>query len=225
MPAEDGMEVETDTEELRELRRDLLGMTLPEKLGVERERFAGRTSGAARPDPNPFIARNYDLCISCFRCTRICGEVEVDHAIAPAGRGFDTRIATPFDRDLGESPCTFCGQCVQTCPTGALTDKKWFAGAVATAALIFLSEQYTMGGGAVGANALRIAEAKCRLGFGPAVALGALCNALVCLAVWLCLGSRGTGDKILAILFRSPRSWYAASSIPSPTCTSSRWAS
>ena len=146
-PAEDGMVVETDTEELRELRRGILELTLSEnpggdcprcravgpcelhalaaRLGVERGRFRGRTSGAARPDPNPFIARDYDRCISCFRCTRICGEVEGDHAIVPAGRGFDTRIATPFDRGLGESPCTFCGQCVRTCPTGALTDKKW----------------------------------------------------------------------------------------------------
>jgi formate transporter len=76
-----------------------------------------------------------------------------------------------------------------------------FAGAAATAVLVAWSGQAEMGGGAVGANALRIAEAKCRLGFGQAVALGTLCNALVCLAVWLSLGARGTADKILAIAF------------------------
>lgn len=76
-----------------------------------------------------------------------------------------------------------------------------FVGATATAALVFLAEQHALGGGAVGENALRIAAAKCRLGFGQAVALGALCNVLVCLAVWLCLGARGTGDRILAVFF------------------------
>lgn len=76
-----------------------------------------------------------------------------------------------------------------------------FAGALATALLVWLSGQAAFGGGAVGANMLRIAESKVRLGFGQAAALGTLCNGLVCLAVWLSLGARSTADKILAIVF------------------------
>ncbi|MDA1195387.1 MAG: formate/nitrite transporter family protein [Planctomycetota bacterium] len=76
-----------------------------------------------------------------------------------------------------------------------------FVGAVATAGLVVIADHQGMGGGAVGRNAVAIATAKCQLGFVQAVALGALCNALVCLAVWLCLSARTTTDKILAILF------------------------
>ena len=74
-------------------------------------------------------------------------------------------------------------------------------GAVATAVFLYLSRQYTFGGGAIGLAALEIARAKTGLGFVQAVVLGILCNALVCLAVWLCLGAHSTTDKILAIVF------------------------
>jgi formate/nitrite transporter len=75
-----------------------------------------------------------------------------------------------------------------------------FVGAFATAVLVWLGKQYTFGGGAVGETALSIATAKTSLGFGQAVALGALCNALVCLAVWLTYGAHTTTDKILAVV-------------------------
>jgi formate transporter len=76
-----------------------------------------------------------------------------------------------------------------------------FGGSVLTATIMLLTRQYTFAGGAVGANALAIANGKCTLGFVQALALGILCNALVCLAVWLCASARSTTDKILAILF------------------------
>jgi formate/nitrite transporter len=77
-----------------------------------------------------------------------------------------------------------------------------FASSVGTALVVFLSGQYLFpsGTGAVGLNALSIAEAKCSLGFVEAVALGILCNVLVCLAVWLCFSARSTTDKILSIV-------------------------
>jgi formate transporter len=75
-----------------------------------------------------------------------------------------------------------------------------FAGAVASAILVFLSGQHELGDGAVGEQALAIAVAKTDLDFGRAVLLGALCNALVCLAVWLTYSARSTADKILAIV-------------------------
>jgi formate transporter len=76
-----------------------------------------------------------------------------------------------------------------------------FVGSIGTAALVFLGRQYTFGGNAVGITAVRTAIAKCELGFLQAVALGVLCNTLVCLAVWLTYSARSTTDKILAIIF------------------------
>lgn len=75
-----------------------------------------------------------------------------------------------------------------------------FVGSVITAVLMFLTKQYTFGGGVVGQAALATATAKVNLDFTQAVALGIMCNALVCLAVWLTLGARTTSDKILAII-------------------------
>ena len=75
-----------------------------------------------------------------------------------------------------------------------------FVGATATALLLYVSEQYTYGDGAVGETALSIAAAKTELGFVQAVALGALCNALVCLAVWLTYGAHTTTDKVIAVI-------------------------
>ena len=75
-----------------------------------------------------------------------------------------------------------------------------FVGAFATAVIVYVSKQYTFGGGAVGETALSIASAKTSLGFVQAVALGMLCNALVCLAVWLTYSAHTTTDKILAVI-------------------------
>ncbi|OGO18221.1 MAG: formate transporter FocA [Chloroflexi bacterium RBG_16_48_8] len=76
-----------------------------------------------------------------------------------------------------------------------------FIGSLGTAMLVFLSKQYTFGGGSIGATALQIANGKLHLGFLQAIALGILCNILVCLAVWLTFSARSTVDKIMAILF------------------------
>jgi formate/nitrite transporter len=75
-----------------------------------------------------------------------------------------------------------------------------FVGALGTALIVYLGRQYELGGGEVGATAVRIAAAKTSLGFVQAVALGALCNALVCLAVWLTYSARTVTDKILAVV-------------------------
>ncbi len=76
-----------------------------------------------------------------------------------------------------------------------------FVGSLGTALLVFVSRQYRFGGGAVGAAALKIASGKVALDFWQALALGVLCNALVCLAVWMTFSARSTLDKIAAILF------------------------
>jgi formate transporter len=76
-----------------------------------------------------------------------------------------------------------------------------FVGSILTALIMLLTKQYMSAGGAVGANVLAIANSKCSLNFLQAIALGIMCNALVCLAVWLCFSARSTTDKILAIIF------------------------
>jgi formate transporter len=76
-----------------------------------------------------------------------------------------------------------------------------FVGSIATAVMVFSSKQYLFGGGSVGLTALGIANAKMQLGFIQAIALGVLCNILVCLAVWLTFSARSTIDKIAAIIF------------------------
>lgn len=76
-----------------------------------------------------------------------------------------------------------------------------FVGALVTALLVYVAEQHTLAGGAVGGKAVGIGLAKVQLSFTVAFSRGILCNALVCLAVWLTLSCRSTGDKILAILF------------------------
>ena len=74
-------------------------------------------------------------------------------------------------------------------------------GSVLTALTMFLTKQYTFASGAIGLNVLNIAESKCKLGFVQAIMLGLICNALVCLAVWLTFSAGTTTDKILAIIF------------------------
>ena len=146
VPAREGLNVRASSEQLSRLRGTLLEMVLSEnpegdcprcrdhgacelhsvaeRLGVNRGRFLGAISGAQKSDGNPFLGRDYSQCIGCYRCTRICDEVQGDAAIAPAGRGFLSRIATAFDGELMDSSCSLCGQCIHTCPTGALFDRK-----------------------------------------------------------------------------------------------------
>ena len=90
--------------------------------------------------------------------------------------------------------------------TGALL-RNWvivyagnFVGSVATAYLVYLGGQHKFGAGAVGLSALNIGVAKTSLEFIPCIALAIFCNALVCMAVWMCFGARGIGDKVLVIL-------------------------
>jgi formate/nitrite transporter len=76
-----------------------------------------------------------------------------------------------------------------------------FVGAIGTAILMFMSKQYTFGANSVGIAALKTAVSKTSLDFWQALVLGILCNALVCLAVWMTFSARSTMDKIMAIIF------------------------
>lgn len=76
-----------------------------------------------------------------------------------------------------------------------------FVGSILTAVMMFFSGQFTFAGGALGLNALAIADGKVHYGFMQALILGIFCNALVCLAVWLAIGGRSATDKIMSIIF------------------------
>ena len=113
---DDGLPIETaNTNQLREL----CARTDPIKLEPIDANRVGRPG-----DDNPYIQFNPELCILCARCTRYCDEVEAVNAITLANRGSETTIATAGDRSLLDTTCELCGGCIDTCPTGALIEKK-----------------------------------------------------------------------------------------------------
>ncbi len=136
-PAEDGMEIRTDTERVRHSRKMVLeflasGVDLTqapelaercEEYGVDLDRYPAdreRIDEPIRVQDELYI-RDYDKCVLCYKCVEACGD-DAQHtfAIAVAGRGFDNRISTEFDVTLPESACVYCGNCVAVCPTNAL---------------------------------------------------------------------------------------------------------
>jgi len=75
-----------------------------------------------RKDTSPSIIRDLDKCIMCRRCEMMCNEVQTVGALSAINRGFMAVVAPAFEQNLEHSPCTYCGQCVAVCPTGALTE-------------------------------------------------------------------------------------------------------
>jgi formate dehydrogenase major subunit len=76
-----------------------------------------------RENEHPYIVRDVNKCILCGRCVRICNEVEGVGALGFNNRGFNTVVGTAIDMSLSATTCESCGQCVSTCPTGALVEK------------------------------------------------------------------------------------------------------
>jgi len=144
--AEDGLEVFTHSDSLIEYRKTMLELSLSEirwdeesmkQTELTNNEFAEAVKEykptdffpklfkrEVANDPNPFIQRDYEKCIACYRCTNICNDWEQASAITVDGRGQESKIFSFFDNKLMESNCTFCGQCINTCPTGALSNKK-----------------------------------------------------------------------------------------------------
>jgi len=141
---ERGMVVWTDSERVRLARRmvmEFLASSVDLSLAPEAQEYVNRYG--ARPErygskdlpapatvaqpvkvDNDLYVRDLSRCILCYRCVDACGEeAQNTFAISVAGRGFDARIATEFDRPLPDSACVFCGNCIGVCPTGALIFK------------------------------------------------------------------------------------------------------
>lgn len=144
--AADGSVVETATEEIEALRRTLLSALarsyrpadvsrLPDNdflMLVERYGLADQLgAGAGDPpedrravdDSHPYMRVDMGRCITCFRCVRICAEVQGQFVWEVWGRGAETRIVADSGGALGDSSCVSCGACADTCPAGAIADK------------------------------------------------------------------------------------------------------
>jgi formate dehydrogenase beta subunit len=92
-------------------------------IGLETMPYPYTPKGLPVEMENPFIIRNNNLCILCGRCIRVDQEILGFQAIAFNRRGANTYIGGAFGKPLIESGCTFCGSCVEVCPTGALMDR------------------------------------------------------------------------------------------------------
>jgi formate dehydrogenase major subunit len=90
------------------------------KMGIGKPRFGERPQ-PAEDLSHPAMAVHLDACIQCKRCVRACREEQVNDVIGYAFRGGSSKIVFDFDDPMGDSTCVACGECVQACPTGALT--------------------------------------------------------------------------------------------------------
>ena len=136
---EPAMVIETAPEDIESVRRGvmrLLADSYPAgatavgsgtSFGRLLERYEVTASGRSDPglvdDSHPCISIDMNRCIDCFRCVRICDEVQGQFAWQITGRGAGTRVVPSGGGTLAESPCVSCGACVDTCPSGALTDR------------------------------------------------------------------------------------------------------
>ncbi len=143
-PVTDNMEICTESKTLTRIRRNLISLLLSnhpndcmrcEKTGdctlqdlayeynVDGDKFAGESWDLPIREDNPFITYEPNKCVLCGRCVRICNEVVMAGTIDFVGRGFTTMPDTAFSKPRSLENCEFCGQCVSTCPVGALTDR------------------------------------------------------------------------------------------------------
>jgi len=144
-PVFEGMVVNTNSQQVRKARKMIIELLLSEHVGdcttckrnlnCELQELASKYGieevSFKKPEEKRFpveednspIVRDNDKCILCRRCIRVCEEIQGVDAITPVGRGKDTSIGCLFDLGLDETICVFCGQCINRCPTGALSER------------------------------------------------------------------------------------------------------
>ena len=145
-PVTEGMEVHTNTMRVLNARKTVLELLLSdhpkdcltcaksgqcdlqdlaERFCLRENRYEGGAQSTYKKDISPAIARDMDKCIMCRRCETMCNEVQTVGALSGVNRGFNAVVTPAFDMPLEESVCTFCGQCVAVCPTGALVERDY----------------------------------------------------------------------------------------------------
>lgn len=97
---------------------------LAQNLGIREIHYKGEQSHY-KEDRSPAIIREMDKCIMCRRCETACNDVQTVGVLSGINRGFESVVAPAFEMDLDHSVCTYCGQCVAVCPTGALTERDY----------------------------------------------------------------------------------------------------
>ena len=143
-PVEPGMKVNTNSEKVLAARKTLLELlmtdhpspcarqqhsgdceleALAKQAGVGTPRFARRTSSRGEDDSSLAIAVDHDACILCDRCIRGCDEIKNNFVLGRMGKGYSAGIAFDLNAPMGDSTCISCGECMVSCPTGALTNK------------------------------------------------------------------------------------------------------
>lgn len=143
--AEDGMNIRTNTEKVRNARKTTVELLLSDhnqecptcgrsgqcelqdishRLNIREVRYTGEKSRTLVDFSSTAIVRDTSKCILCGRCVGVCDNLQTVHAIGFAGRGFTTTIAPAYGSSLAESLCVNCGQCIMVCPVGALQEKE-----------------------------------------------------------------------------------------------------
>ncbi len=142
-PASDGMVVRTHTPRVLKARKTVLELLvsdhpkdclvctksgncelqdLTDKFGVRKVHYEGEMS-SYKKDMSAAIIRDMDKCVMCRRCETMCNEVQTVGVLSGINRGFNAVVSPAFEQPLNDSVCTFCGQCVAVCPTGALSSR------------------------------------------------------------------------------------------------------
>lgn len=146
MPAADGMDIKTNSARVQKARKDILELLLSEHRSdcvncyknnhCELQALAAKyvfTPARLIPLPglqqhqidlsSPSIVKDDSKCIRCQRCVRTCSQLQQVAALAVAHKGSEQKISTFLNQALKDVVCTNCGQCVNRCPTGALTER------------------------------------------------------------------------------------------------------